>query len=365
MTIQFCTRCVISNMRPRITFDSEGVCSACRFAEKKAATDWAQRERELAELCAKHRKGNGDFDVIVPCSGGKDGGYVAHQLKHRYGMTPLCVSWAPLLPTDIGRQNLDAFVASGFDVIVGRPNGQTARKLARLAFEHMGDVFQPFILGQTNFPQQIAVRFNVPLIMWGEDGELHYGGHVKEARAQRPASADEYTYFSGKGVDFWEQHGVSAKDLIPFRAPALEQIRSAGIESHFFSYYVDWIPQENFYTCVENTGFKPNTERTVGTWSKYASLDDEADFLHYYMAYIKFGIGRATSDASHEIRDGHISREEAVALVKKYDGEFSDRHWKLALDYMGMSDEGGRAVIEQWKSPEVWLEGQLRSAVWM
>lgn len=352
-------------MRPRISFDAEGVCSACRFAESKAATDWTAREAELRRLCERHRSNNGSFDVIVPVSGGKDGGFVAHMLKHRYGMHPLCASFAPLLPTEIGQQNLDAFIRSGFDVVQCHPNGYAARKLARLAFEHMGDPFQPFIYGQTNFPQQIAVRYNVPLIMWGEDGELHYGGGVKEARAQRLAVADEYTYFSGKGVDFWNKYGVSTSELIPFRAPPLGVIHRAGIESHFFSYYTDWTPQWNFYHCVENTGFQPNPERTVGTWSKYSSIDDELDFLHYYMAYIKFGIGRATSDAAHEVRDGHITREEAVALVKKYDGEFSDRHWKIALGYVGITDSEGKAIINKWRSPEIWDGEKLRVAVWM
>ena len=363
--IQFCTRCVVSSMRPRITFDAEGVCSACRFAENKALVDWTARENELKKLCDRHRKADGSFDVIVPVSGGKDGGYVAHQLKTVYGMTPLCISFAPLLPTEIGQQNLRSFINSGFNVIQWHPNGQTTRKLARLAFEYMGDIFQPFILGQTNSPQQIAVRYNVPLIMWGEDGELHYGGHVKQARAQRPAADDEVTYFSGKGVDFWSQYGVSTSELAPFRAPPLEVICKAGIESHFFSYYHNWIPQENFYHCSQYTGFTPSPERTVGTWSKYASLDDELDFLHYYAAYLKFGIGRATSDAAHEIRDGHITREEGVALVKKFDGEFSERHWNIALQYMGITDEEGCAVLEKWRNPDVFDGNKLRFAVWM
>ena len=120
--ITFCKKCVISNARPRISFDAEGVCSACRFAEKKAQTDWAARERELLALLEQHRSHDGSFDVVVPVSGGKDGGFVAHQLKHRYGMHPLCVSFAPLLPTDIGQQNLRSFINSGFDVIQGHPN---------------------------------------------------------------------------------------------------------------------------------------------------------------------------------------------------------------------------------------------------
>ena len=361
--IRFCTRCVISSMRPRITFDADGVCSACRFAEIKEATDWAERELQLQELCHQHRSHDGSFDVVVPVSGGKDGGFTAHMLKTVYGMHPLCVTFAPLLPTDIGRHNLDAFIASGFDVIQGHPNGQVARKLARLAFEHMGDIFQPFIYGQTHLPLRIAAQEKISLIFYGEDGDRAYGGESAEHRAKRTIDDHNGNYFSGKPPEFWLQHGLTPAELEIFLPSRAE--KDFVPEIHFFGYYTDWVPQWNFYHCVENTGFTPNPDRTVGTWSRYASLDDELDFLHYYMAFIKFGIGRATSDAAHEIRDGHISREEGIALVKKYDGEFSERHWNLALDYMGISDREGRAIINKWRSPEIWNGEKLRFAVWM
>ena len=219
--VKFCVRCTISSMRPRISFDDEGVCSACRFAERKNSVNWDSRAAELKSLCDQHRKGNGDFDVIVPVSGGKDGGFVAHQLKTVYGMTPLCVTWAPLLPTEIGRKNLDAFVEAGFDVVQGRPNGQTTRRLTRLAFEHMGDPFQPFIYGQTNFPLQMAVRYQIPLIMYGEDGEAEYGGAVKDWRAKREIEDHDAHYFSGKPPEFWRQHGISDAQLKPFEAPGV------------------------------------------------------------------------------------------------------------------------------------------------
>src|SRR3990167_4645533 len=329
--IKFCTRCVISTMRPRITFDADGVCSACRFAEHKASVDWTARKAELKRLCDWHSSNNGSFDVIVPVSGGKDGGFVAHQLRTVYGMTPLCVTWAPLLPTDIGRQNLDAFVASGFDLIQGRPNGQTARKLARLAFEHMGDPFQPFIYGQTNFPLRVAAQEGIKLVMYGEDGEAEYGGSVKEPRASRKPEEHDAQYFSGKSPEFWEAYGLTSKELEIFQGPIYG---AQGTQIHFFGYYHKWTPQENFYYCSDHTGFTPNQERTEGTYSKYASLDDKLDGLHYYLAYVKFGIGRATSDSAHEIRDGHITREEAVSLVHKFDGEFPTRHWQEACEYM-------------------------------
>lgn len=364
MTVQFCRKCTISSLRPRITFDSKGVCSACRFAEKKETTDWKKRENELISLCDQYRKGNGEFDVIVPCSGGKDGGFVAHQLKTVYGMTPLCVTWAPLLPTDIGRQNLDAFVASGFDVIQGRPNGQTTRKLTRLAFEHMGDPFQPFIYGQTNFPLQMAVRYKIPLIMYGEDGEAEYGGDVKEFRAQRKIEDHDQQYFSGKPPEFWAQYGISEAQLKPFQSPLYSEVKDNGTQIHFFSYYKKWDPQENFYYCSTHTGFSPNPERTEGTYSKYASLDDRLDGLHYYLAYIKFGIGRATSDTAHEIRDSKITRDEGIALVRKFDGEFPQKHFAEVCEYMGLSQQEALEIIERWRNPEVWDGEKLKAAIW-
>ena len=348
-------------MRPRITFDAEGVCSACRFAEQKAATDWAARDRELIALCNRHRKGNGEFDVIVPVSGGKDGGFVAHQLKHVYGMTPLCVTWAPLMPTEIGERNLAAFVASGFDVIQGRPNGVTTRKLTRLAFEHMGDPFLPFIYGQTNFPLQMAVRYGIPLIMYGEDGEAEYGGMVTKPRATRSISDHDAQYFSGKPPEFWRQHGISEAELEPFKAPL--QPWGCIPQIHFFGYYKNWDPQENFYYCSQHTGFQTNGERSQGTYSMYASLDDKLDGLHYYLAFLKFGIGRCTSDAAHEIRDGKITREEGIALVQRYDGEFPSKHWNDALVYMSLTDTEARLILSLWRSKEVWDGDRLRYRV--
>lgn len=365
---RFCKKCTISTNRPRITFDADGVCSACRFVESKSKVNWDERENELKRLCEQHRKGNGEFDVIVPCSGGKDGSYVAHQLKTVYGMTPLCVTWEPLLPTDIGRQNLDAFVASGFDLIQGRANGQTARKLTRLAFECMGDPFQPFIYGQTNFPLQISVRYKIPLIMYGENGEVEYGGDMKNAyRPTREIEDHDNHYFSGRPPIFWTQHGITEAHLRPFMAPLYKDIKDNGTQIHFFSYYKKWDPQENFYYCSEHTGFSPCTERTEGTYSKYASLDDKLDGLHYYLSYIKFGIGRATSDTAHEIRDGKITREEGIALVKKFDDEFPEKYFSEACSYMGITEKEAMDIIKKWKSPDIWggwnLD-KLKVAIW-
>lgn len=368
--VEFCRKCTVSNQRPRITFDERGVCSACNYSEyKRTKVDWKAREQELVDLCNKHRKNNGEYDVIVPCSGGKDGGFVGHQLKYKYGMNPLAVTWAPLKPTTIGRQNLDAFIASGFNHVLGTPNPIVTKKLTQLAFLHIGDPFQPFIYGQANFPLHMAVKHNVQLIMYGENGEVEYGGDMRTAyQPTREVEDQDKLYFSGLPPEFWAEHGVSLADLRPFAAPRYEEIKNNKTEIHFFGYYKFWDPQENYYYCKEHTGFTPNSERTQGTYSKYASLDDQIDGFHYYLAYIKFGIGRATSDTAHEIRDGKITREEGVALVERYDHEFPDRYYKEFLNYCSVSDEEVHQVLDSWRSDHIWKkengEWQLRHAVW-
>lgn len=368
--IKFCAECTVSNQRPRIAFDENGVCSACNYAKfKRTEIDWDQRERELIALCDKHRKSNGDYDVIVPCSGGKDGSFVAHQLKYKYGMNPLAVTWAPLKATAIGRQNLDAFIASGFDHILGTPNPIVTRKLTELSFKHLGDPFQPFIYGQTNYPLHMAVKHNVQLIMYGENGEVEYGGDMKNAfKPNRDIADHDKHYFSGLPPEFWAEHGVSLAELHPFMAPKFEDTVKNGTDIHFLGYYKFWDPQENYYYCLEHTGFTPNNERSEGTYSKYASLDDKIDGFHYYLAYIKFGIGRTTSDSAHEIRDGKITREEGVALVQRYDHEFPKKNYEEFLEYCGITEDDFHAVIDSWRSDHIWAQDgnnwRLRKPVW-
>jgi N-acetyl sugar amidotransferase len=368
--VRFCRKCVISNQRPRITFDEAGVCSACHYAEyKRTKIDWGLREQELMDLCNKYRSNNGEYDVIVPCSGGKDGSFVAHQLKYKYGMNPLSVTWAPLMATELGRQNLDAFIASGFNHILGTPNPLVTRKLTQLSFKHLGDPFQPFIYGQTNFPLQMAVKHNIQLIMYGENGEVEYGGDAKNAfRPDRDIEDHDKHYFSGLPPEFWADHGISLRELYPFMSPHYGAIKENKTEIHFFGYYKFWDPQENFYYCHEHTGFRPNNERSEGTYSKYASLDDRIDGFHYYLSYIKFGIGRTSSDASHEIRDGKITRDEGVSLVKRYDHEFPTKYYEDFLEFCSITDEEVLEVIDSWRSEHLWhkVEGQweLRKSVY-
>ena len=199
--LRFCRSCVISNQRPNsaveyshrresvkrtIHFDEYGVCDACHVAEQKRATiDWTERERELRDLCDQHRKRDGSYDCLVPGSGGKDSFYAAHVLKHEYGMHPLTVTWAPHIYTEWGWRNFQKWIHAGHDNYLMTPNGRVHRLLTRLATDILFHPFQPFILGQKSIAPNMAVKFNIPLVFYGEN-EAEYGNPVAVQTAAQP-----------------------------------------------------------------------------------------------------------------------------------------------------------------------------------
>lgn len=365
-TVEYCSRCVMSNQRPRVTFEG-GVCSACRYKESQAARGWSGRKREFDALLDRHRRPSG-YDCIVPTSGGKDSGPIAHKVK-ALGMHPLAVKWAPFGYTDIGWKNFQSFVHSGFDCVTCFPNGHVMRKLARLSLELLGDNFQPFVYGQLFYCLHMAKAFGIPLIFFGENGEAEYGGDSSCDKPSWGFDDWERVYLKGAGVnslvDVGVEVGAFTEDerayVSPFFSPPPD---TSGLEVHWWSYYHHWHPQANYYYAAEHLGFEGNPEgRSEGTYSRYASLDDRMDGFHYYMGVVKFGIGRCTSDAAHEIRDGDITREEGVARVRKYDGDFPARHYPEFLAYHGMTDEHFQEICDRWRRPEIWDGRKLRNQI--
>lgn len=374
--VKFCRRCVMSNQRPASTpefrhtkdrkhstlsFDSEGVCDACRYAEKKKEIDWAAREKELLVLLDQHRRSDGRYDCIVPGSGGKDSVYAAHILKYKYGMHPLTVTWPPILYTDVGRRNFLSWIETGgFDNVTFKQNGRVMKLLTRLSIENLLHPFQTFILGQKNLAPKMALRFGVPLVFFGEN-EAEYGNAI----ADNETSMRDRSYFAANNLseicfggvsipELIEKYKISLSDLMAFLPPTLEELNLGKVEVRYLGYYLKWTPQEAYYYSVENVGFEANPVRTEGTYSKYNSLDDKIDGFHYYTTYIKFGIGRTTYDASQEIRNGHLTREEGVALVRRFDGEFPQKYFKEVMEYIGMKEERFLELCDKFRSPHLW-----------
>ncbi len=366
--VLFCKNCIVSNQRPRISFNKKGICSACEWSfEKNNKVNWKIREKELSELLNKHRKSNGEFDIVVPGSGGKDSAYVAHQLKYKYNMNPLCITWAPAEWSNIGSLNLESFINKGFYNIVARPDGEINRKISRLGFVHQGQPFIPFIYGQKAYPYQIANMYNIKLIMYGENGELEYGGSTKNKYKSHedPSEWVEF-YFKGTSVKDLVKMGFDTnvfnkkkhniKSIVnAYSPPDYEIVREKNIQMHWWSYYKKWIPQENYYYASKFTDFKTNNfGRAEGSYTKYVGLDDKLDGLHWYLMYIKFGMGRATRDACQDIMMLHITRDEGVRLARLYDGEFPKKYHNWALKHLDISEELFWEVIDKYRSKKLW-----------
>ena len=371
----FCKKCVISNQRPSATiefenvniketiaFDDEGVCSACRYHEmKQTEINWQKRSEELVKLLDKHRSRGGGYDVIVPGSGGKDSTYVSHVLKYKYGMHPLTVTWPPNMYTEIGRQNFEAWLNEGFSNISFYPNRKVHRLLTREAFVNLLHPFQPFILGQKQIGPKMAALYGVKLVMYGES-HAEGGTNIQEAFTpimspkyySRPEVDRTNIVIGGRTTEQLLQMGLSMADLEPYLPISRETVDEKGIEVHHMGYYENWRPQDKYYYAAEVCSYKPNPDRTEGTYSKYASLDDKIDGFHYYTTYIKFGYGRATSDACQEIRNQHITREEGIALVSRYDGEFPRKYFSEFLNYLEITEDQFWEAINWFRPQHLW-----------
>ena len=372
--VTFCQRCVTSNQKPisaiefqhtaasvkqAIHLDETDICDACRVTEKKASIDWQAREEELRALCDKHRSTDGSYDCLVPGSGGKDSFVAAHMLKYKYGMHPLTVTWAPHVYTEWGWRNFQRWIHAGFDNYLCTPNGRVHRLLTRLAVENLFHPFQAFILGQKSLAPKMAVLHQIPLVFYGEN-EAEYGNPMGDAdsaiRQWKYFSAPEKSsiHLGGTSIkDLTTDFGLEEVDLDPYLPANPDGLQKLGIEVHYLGYYTKWHPQSCYYYAVEHGGFEASPERTPGTYSKYNSIDDRIDDFHYYTTYIKYGIGRATYDAAQEIRSGDINREEGVALVQRFDGEFPTRFAEEIFAYLSIPEKEFPKASKMFEQPTI------------
>ena len=378
--IFYCSRCVMTNQRPsslpeyfhkpnregarylNMEKDSKGnyLCDACKAQERKIKINWKSREKELLKLLDKHRSKKGEYDCIVPGSGGKDSVYASHILKYKYGMNPLTVTWPPIMYTDYGYKNFKNWIdIGGFDNISFNQNGRIKKLLTKLSVENLLHPFQSFVLGQKNIGPKIALKYKIPLVFYGES-EAEYGNPIKELSSQRDTyywsvKKNEKLYLAGIPVKkLMKDYNLKLGDIDSYLPLKNEDLKTSKIEVHYLGYYLKWVPQEVYYYAVEHTKFKPRPFRTQGTYQKYNSIDDKIDDLHYYTTYIKFGYGRASHDAAQEIRNKHLSRDEGIKIIKRFDGEYPDKYINDILQYLDISEEKFNKLCDKFRSPHIW-----------
>jgi len=285
------------------------------------------------------------------------------------------VTWAPHKYTEVGWQNFENWISvGGLDNILFTPNGRLHRYLTQQAFLNMLHPYQPFISGQRIIGPLLAAKFGVELVMYGEN-QAEYGNDPNEnyipVMDQKFFSSENSKdiILGGKKIkDIISEGKYTLNDFKPYIPPDYTYFDKKGIKVYYLGYYKRWDPQECYYYAVENTDFQANDERTEGSYSKYSGIDDKLETFHYYTTLIKFGIGRATYDASQEIRNGKITREEGVALVKRYDEEFPKKYFQEFLEYIDISESDFYKTVDKFRSPHLWHQKDnqmsLLHAVW-
>jgi len=352
--IKWCTNCLTMSTRPRITFDERGWCNACVWTERKKTLDWSARQLQLETLLSQHRRSDGSFDCMVPCSGGKDGSYVAYNLKHKYGMNPLCVTVTPALALPLGDQNLRAFVESGYDHISINSNYEAMRVLNKTGLIEMGFPYYGWLIAIHTAVIKLATNFGINLIFYGEDGEVEYGGSTETSKTPiYDVYYQKKVYLEGGYEKVLAASGLSESQLNFFRFPRDEELGRHSLQLTHWSYYENWDPYRNYLVAKEHCGLREAQESNTGTFTNFSQNDQALYALHTYLMYLKFGFGRANQDACIEVRRGAMDRQQAVNLVRLFDGHYPEEFIELYLSYYRMTLNEFVNVLDRYANKDL------------
>ena len=352
--VTWCSNCLAMSTRPRISFDQRGWCNACQWMEKKKSLDWDSRKGLLHKILDKHRSSNGSFDCLVPVSGGKDGSYVAYNLKHKYSMNPLCVTITPPLPLDLGEQNLKSFINSGYNHISVNPSESVMRALNKKGFMELGFPYYGWLIAITSAPLRVAASFGINLVFYGEDGEVEYGG--SQETSSNPLYSMDYMkkiYLEGGYEKVINSASICIKDRVFFDFPNETEFKDCDPKITHWSYFENWDPYRNYMIAKEFCGLQESDNTNSGTFTNFAQTDQALYSLHAYIMYLKYGFGRANQDASIEIRRGAMDRDQAVNLVNLYDGQYPEEFLEIYLDYYELKEDEFNQTLDKWANKDL------------
>ena len=363
--MEYCKRCVYpANARPGIVFDEYGVCSGCRLVESRPVIDWSSREKKLREILAEYKarqraKGN-PYDCIVPVSGGKDSTYQVWLLRTEYNMNPLLVTYNHTFNTPLGLRNLANLVEKmDCNLIRFTTAPGSAKRMAKYMLKKVGDVTWHYHAGIMTFPSQIAVKYDIPLVVWGEEGfsEL-VGMHNQDDFVEfTKKKRQEHSMRGFEPEDLLEEPDcpLTAYDLAPFFYPKEEELEQVDVRGIYLSNFISWNGRKQTELIIEKLGFETAQVRER-TFNLYDKLDDiHANGLHDYLKYLKFGYGRGTDDASTEIRHGRMTREHGIEMVMKHD-PVRPSDMDIFLRAVGMTEQELLQIIEPMRDPSVWIK---------
>lgn len=369
MAIRYCTKCVYGDAAASpLTFDDRGVCSGCRVAEQKENIEWTERWQWLQDLVREHRSSS-NYDIVIPVSGGKDSYFQTHIAVQELGLKPLLVTYHGNNYLPEGEDNLHRMrEVFDCDHVIVHPSTDTLVKMNRLGFKLQGDPNWHAHCGIFTVPIQVAVRFKVPLMMWGEHGFMDLGGmfsysdlveFTAKFRLEHALRGYDGSDFTDDGLETLGRtdlkEGLTDKDLLWARYPSDEQIDDVGVRGIYLSNFIPWDGNRNAKLVQESYGWKPVSQPFERTYRTISNLDDmHENGIHDYLKFIKFGYGRGTDHASKDIRSGRMTREEGVNMVRRYDHIKPRRDLVRWLDYVSMTEEEFDRVADSFRDPRVW-----------
>jgi N-acetyl sugar amidotransferase len=350
--LRYCVRCCIPQTQEGVIFDELGVCQACQSAEQKIHIDWAARERVLRGILdeARSRAGN-NYDCIIPISGGKDSTFQLHVLTKVYGMKPLAVTFSHNWFSETGWYNLqNSLEQFNVDHVMFTPNRSLVNRLAKHSLAGIGDACWHCHAGVGAFPLQAAVRFNIPLLIWGES-IAESSGRASYLNPVRKFDREYFTKVSAKlRPDQMVRDDVSERDLYPFNVPSVEDCERVGVMGIHLGDYLFWDDERQTEFVRDNYGWRET--QVEGSFKRYKSAECIMPGVHDLACYVKRGYGRATFHASVDVRAGLLSRDEAWDLIARNDGvrpEGLDYYLKIT----GMTEEEFFATLEKHRRPEL------------
>lgn len=351
--IFWCKSCVVASTRPRVTFNQNGICSACQWMEEKRTLNWDERQRQL-DLLLKEQTSNKNFQCITAVSGGKDGSYISYNLKHKKNINLLAVTIRPPLEQDLGKINLDNFVRSGFQHVHITPDENAMQKLNKLGFIELGHPYFGWLTSIHTGVIRVASEMEIPLIFYSEDGEVEYGGDAKyKFNGVYGVDYQISNYLEGKYKKIIELANLSRSEAYWFTYPPKEELERKKIKITHWSFYEDWDPYRNYMIAKKYCGLQESKDLNPGTYTNFGQTDQKLYFLHVYLMYLKFGFGRATMDAGIDVRRGAMTREQAVQLVRLYDNAPPEEFYDEYCEYYKMKKTDFLNIIDKWANKKL------------
>jgi len=355
--MKYCQECILPDTRPGLVIGSDGVCNACKNSKAKdQEIDWEERQRAFTKVVENAKRRSKGYDCVIPVSGGKDSTWQVVTCLG-YGLNPLAVTWKTPARTEIGARNLANLISLGVDHIDYQISPPVEKKFLYQALVRHGATAIPMHMAMFHIPPKIAVAFDIPLIVWGENSAFEYGSPEEELTGFKLDRAwfKQFGVTHGTTADDWISSGLTKKELTPYVGPTDEELKAKQVLAIFLGYYFKWDPQVTFEIARQH-GFQPRDEGPKTGYYSYADIDDDFISIHHWLKWYKFGFTRLFDNLSLDIRNGRITREAAIAVVKERGDETPHEDIEKFCAFVGITKTEFFGVIEKFRNKDIWFQ---------